>query len=144
MIPLGDGGHSPDTTAALVSYLHAPFLPTLQWADSWTLKRAHNEAGWCGGVVKSSRRMPGLPKAGEAFVLIYVFELINGKENKVLTGLNLQCFLPRHFKGTPHADAQRGLVRIGHAQTNVASSAPRNSPGARGQDCSKVYFKRSL
>jgi len=88
--------------------------------------------------------MPRLPKASEAFVLIYLFEIINGKENKVLTGLNLQCFLPRDFKGTPHVDTQRGLVRIGHAQMNVASSAPQNSPEARGQDCNMVYFKQSV
>lgn len=73
--PLGGEEHSPDTIAALVSYLHSPFLLTLQWADPWSLKRAHNKAGWCvwgGEVVKSSRRMPGLPRAGEPFVLIYV------------------------------------------------------------------------
>lgn len=74
--------------------------------------------GWGGKVIW---RKPGLPKAGESFVLIYLFEIINGK---VLTGLNLQRFLPRDFKGTPHADTQRGLVRIGHAQMNVASSVP--------------------
>lgn len=121
-VRVGVGGHSPDTIAALVAYLYSPFQLTLhgQTLGPWkgpTMRQAGV------GVAKSSKRTPGLPKAGEAFVFIYLFELINGKKNKVLTGLNLQCFLPRDFKGTSHADTQRSLVCIGYAQMNVASSA---------------------
>lgn len=77
----------------------------------------------CEGEGKPSGRMPRPPRGGEAFVPIYLSEIINGKENKVLTGLNLQCFLPQDFKGVPHEDTEWGLARIGHAQMKVASSA---------------------
>ena len=88
--------------------------------------------------------MPRPPKGSEAFVPIYLSEIINGKENEVLTGLNLQCFLPQDFKDAPCEDTEWGLARIGHAQMKVASSAERNSPEARGADRGVVYFKQSV
>lgn len=88
--------------------------------------------------------MPRPPKGGEAFVPIYLSEIINGKENKVLTGVNLQCFLPQDFKGAPREDTEWGLARIGHAQMKIASSAASNSPEAGGADRGVVYFKQSV
>lgn len=76
-----------------------------------------------------------LPKGGEASSLSACLKKIHGKENKVLTGFNLQLFLPQNFKRL------HSRLHAGHARMKVASSCPMGTPKPLRQDHMMDLFK---
>lgn len=80
------------------------------------------------------RRGAKTAKGQWGFVPLYLFKIMKGKENKVLTGLNLQLFLPQDFKRNPTCGWPHGLLHIGYAQMKAASPCPVPSISKRPQD----------